>query len=223
MDIVDFVLQFFIFLIPGICSTLLYDSLNIRKERHYYIEILRLFFVSFISFAVVDLLICGITKLFHGLTWKPIDIVHQIGTKGLQIPIINVAVATGVAILFTGILVKARSGNWLFRFANKLHLTKRIDNQPVWEHAFDRNDIVVVRDKVTTNTYYGRVVAFSDNSEIRELILEDVYIYDQEGDRLYHTESVYLSRNHNEFTVETYNDQESYDSEKERGENDAKQ
>ena len=93
----------------------------------------------------------------------------------------------------------------------------------MWEHVFDRNDIVVVRDKVTTNTYYGRVVAFSDNSEIRELILEDVYVYDQEGDRLYHTESVYLSRNHNEFTVETYNDQESYDSEKERGENDAKQ
>lgn len=179
--------------------------------------------MSFISFAIVDLLIGGITKLFPCLTWKAIDIIHQIGTKGLQIPIINVAVATGIAILFTGVLVKARSGNWLFRFANMLHLTKRIDNQPVWEHVFDRNDIVVVRDKVTTNTYYGRVTAYSDNSEIRELILEDVYVFDQEGERLYHTESAYLSRNHNEFTVETYNDQESSDSEKEGGETNAGQ
>lgn len=223
MDIIEFVLQFFIFLIPGICSTLLYDSLNIRKERHYYIEILRLFFVSFISFAVVDLLICGITKLFPGLTWKPIDIVHQIGTKGLQIPIINVAVATGVAILFTGVLVKARSGNWLFWFANKLHLTKRIDNQPVWEHAFDENDNVVVRDKITTNTYYGKVSSYSDNSEIRELILEDVYVFDQDGERLYHANSVYLSRNHNEFTIETYDDHERTDTETEGGEENAEQ
>lgn len=87
-----------------------------------------------------------------------------------------------------------------------MKLTRRIDNQTVWEHVFDDNDVIVLRDSVTGNTYYGKVYSFSDNSENREIYFENVSVFDENSDFLYHAEKLYLSRVHNEFTIEIQDD-----------------
>lgn len=214
MDIFEFVQKFFLILLPGILGSYLYTSLNMQKEQHYYFEFLKMIMISFVSYLTTDALFGGIKKLFPCFIYNPIDIVHQIGAIDSAIPTANVIVSVLFAFVYACFLTKARYENWLFKIANKLRLTRRIDNQPVWEHFFDDNDVVVLRDLVTGNTYYGKVNSYSDNSENREIYFENVAVFDADSNFLYNAEKLYLSRTHNQFTVETQDD--SQDTEGER-------
>lgn len=206
MDIFEFVQKFFLFLLPGILGSYLYASLNVQKEQHYYFEFLKMIMISFVSYLLTDILFAGIKKLFPCFVYDSIDIVHQIGAAKAVIPTENVLVSIVFALILACILTKAGYENWLFRLANRLKLTRRIDNQTVWEHVFDDNDVIVLRDSVTGNTYYGKVYSFSDNSENREIYFENVSVFDERSDFLYHAEKLYLSRTHNEFTIEVQDD-----------------
>ena len=206
MDISELIQKFFLLLLPGILGSYLYASLNIQKEQHYYLEILKIIVISFISYVSADIVYGGIKKLFPCFIYTPIDIIHKIGSSETNIPTENVIASIIIALLLACILTKARYENWLFKLANKLNLTRRINNQTVWEHVFDDSDIVVLRDRITNNIYYGKVKSYSDNSENREIYFENVYVYDQYSNPLYHAENLYLSRAHNEFTVEIQDD-----------------
>lgn len=215
MDIFEFVQKFFLFLLPGILGSYLYGSLNVQKEQHYYFEFLKMIMVSFVSYLATDVLFWGIKKLFPCFIYAPIDIVHKIGSSEAVIPTANVLGAIILALILACIFTKARYENWLFKLANKLKLTRRIDNQTVWEHVFDDSDVVVLRDRITKNTYYGKVISYSDNSENREIYFENVRVFDELSNLLYHAEKLYLSRAHNEFTVEIQDDSQSEERENE--------
>lgn len=214
MDIFEFFQKFFVILLPGILGSYLYSTLNVQKEQHYYFEFLKIIMISFVSYLFIDIFFGGLKKLFPCFVLGSIDIIHQIGVSDSIIPTANVLASIVIALLLACLLTKARYENWLFRIANFLRLTRRIDNQTVWEHFFDDSDIVVLRDQVTKNTYYGKVHSYSDNSENREIYFENVYVFDEESAPLYHADKLYLSRLHNEFTVEIQNDSQSTKGEK---------
>lgn len=214
MDLCTFFQKFFVILLPGILGTYVYASLNVQKEQHYFFEILKMIMISFVSYLLTDMLFGTIKKFFPCFVCSPIDIIHQIGASNAVIPTANVLVSVLFAILFACLLTKAGYENWIFRIANKLRITRRIDNQTVWEHVFDDSDVVVLRDQITKNTYYGKVTSYSDNSENREIYFEDVYVFDEKSNPLYHAEKLYLSRAHNEFTVEILDDSQDTEGEK---------
>ena len=204
MELFDFIQKFFVFLLPGIIGIYLYSCLNVQKEQHYYFVFLKMIMLSFTSYFVTDCLFGLTNVLIPCFPWKAIDIIHHIGSMDITIETPNVITAIVVALLLSCIFTKATYNNWLFKAANKLKLTRRIDNQSVWEHVFDNDDIVVIRDSVTKNTYYGKVSSFSDNSTNREIYLDDVRVFDAESNPLYDAERVYLSRAHNEFVIEVF-------------------
>lgn len=206
MEIVEFFQKFFLILLPGIIGSYLYASLNVHKEQHYHFEILKMVMLSIVSYMSVDILFIGIKRLFPCFIFDSIDIIHQIVATDAVIPTANAFASIVFALIWACVLTKARYENWLFKFANKLKLTRRIDNQTVWEHVFDDSDVVVLRDQITNNIYYGKVVSFSDNSENREIYFENVTVFDEYAELLYHAEKLYLSRGHNEFTIEIQND-----------------
>lgn len=222
MDIFEFVQKFFLLLLPGILGSYLYASLNVQKEQHYYFEFLKIVMFSFVSYLVTDVLFWGVKALFPCFICAPIDIINKIGSAEVTIPTANVLVSIGFALILACVLTKARYENWLFRLANKLKLTRRIDNQTVWEHVFDDSNIVVLRDGITKNTYYGKVISYSDNSENREIYFGNVYVFDEHSNRLYHAEKLYLSRAHNEFTVEIQKDTQSVERENDNEPNQTK-
>ena len=69
---------------------------------------------------------------------------------------------------------------------------------------FDRQPWIVVRDYVTGNTYYGKVIKYSDGTETRELLLKEVSVWSK-ADGEYKMEEVYLSRLPSEFSIEIDN------------------
>ena len=202
MDILTILHKFFVILLPGTIGMLLYNKINVHKEQHYYFEFLKIITYSFFSFMVVDLVFAMIKHMFPCFIWAPTNILTQIGSDSVFIPEENVIAAIIVAVIIASFVTKMNYDNWLFKVANKLHLTYKLDNQPVWEHIFDEVDVVVLRDYITKNTYYGKVVSYSDNSDIREICFKDVYVYNENSDFLYHATKLYLSRGYNEFSIE---------------------
>lgn len=213
MNVFEFAQKFFLFFLPGILGSYLYASLNIQKEQHYYFEFLKMIMLSFVSFILTDMLFSIVKILFPCFIYGSIDIIHQIGAAEAVLPTANVLVSIIFALILACVLTKAGHENWLFKLANRMRVTRRIDNQTVWEHVFDNDDVIVMRDLVTGNTYYGKVYSFSDNSENREIYFENVYVYNQHSEFLYHAEKLYLSRVHNEFTIEIQDDTQSKEGE----------
>ena len=204
MEIVEFIQKFILLLLPGIIGVFLFDAINIRVQKHYYFEFLRILCFSIAAFCVSDGILWTIKKLFPCFILAPVNIIAQINAFAIEIPVSNEFIAIVTAIVLSGMLTKAHSTDLLFKIAYRLNLSRRVDNAPVWENAFNESSIVVIRDQVTKNTYYGRVDRISDNSDIRELLLHDVRVYNDESELLYHTKSVYMSRCQNEFTIEVF-------------------
>ena len=207
MEFIQFIQKFLIFLLPGIIGMFLYKTINIHKEQHYYFEFLKIIVLSFFSFLITDLLFGLIKIIFPCFIGESINIIKNIGSLQSEIPALNVGSSIIFAVILSCILTKAHYKNWIFKIANKLSLTRRVDNETVWEHVFDDKAVIVFRDYITKNTYYGAVQSFSDNSENRELYLKDVYVYNEYAEFLYHAEFLYLSRKHNEFCIELHDDQ----------------
>ena len=208
MSVLEFIQKYFIFLLPGIVGVLLYNKINIHKEQHYYLEFIKMILYSFVSFVFSDAMLLIVKKIFPCCIFSPINIIEYISSDNSSIPTANVILSICCDVIFACLLTKANYHNWIFIIANKLKLTRRIDNEAVWDHFFDTSSVVTFRDLVTGNTYYGSVVSYSDNSSNREIYFEDVYVYDKHSEFLYHAEGLYLSRMHNEFTVEIPNDKE---------------
>lgn len=202
MEILTFIQKFFVLLLPGTIGMLLYNKINVHKEQHYYFEFLKIIMYSYFSFLLVDVVFGAIKSVFPCFSWSPIHILNYIGSNDVLIPKENTIFAVICAILISFIITKMNYENWLFRIANKLSLTRRLDNEPVWEHIFDDTDIIVLRDYITKNIYYGQVVSYSDNSDIREIYFNDVYVYNENAKFLYHAIGLYLSRAYNEFSIE---------------------
>lgn len=207
MSVLEFVQKYLIFLLPGIIGVLLYNKINIHKEQHYYLEFIKMILYSFFSFLLSDLTAYLMPcQLLHS-TFSPINILKYIYSDKSELPTINIIFAILWALIISCILTKSNYNNWIFRIANKLKLTRRIDNEPVWEHFFDKGSIVNLRDLVTGNIYYGSVASFSDNCDNREIYFDDVYVYNDQAELLYHSTGLYLSRAHNEFILEIPDDE----------------
>ena len=120
----------------------------------------------------------------------------------IHLPTENVLAASIMGIMSVCLMTKAEYEDWIFHLANRLGLTNRADDKSVWDRVFDNGSVVTIRDMETTNTYYGEVYLFSDRGSQRELLLQDVDVYDNSSNFLYHMDFLYLSREHNRFTIE---------------------
>jgi hypothetical protein len=84
------------------------------------------------------------------------------------------------------------------RFLRFAGATKKYGDEDVWDFSFNAPDAwseyVYVRDYKNAKVFSGWVRAFSENENIRELLLRDVEVFDLEGRRLYASPLIYLGR-----------------------------
>jgi hypothetical protein len=97
------------------------------------------------------------------------------------------------------------SKNVLFRVSNRFKITNRTDNEDIWDELFDEQPWIIFRDYITKHTYWGRVRKVSDKKQEREIVLEEVTVYDENGEELYKMKQVYFCRNSSEFSIEIDN------------------
>jgi hypothetical protein len=93
----------------------------------------------------------------------------------------------------------------VFRVARTLRITDHYGDDDVWSYVMNSDDVewLFVRDHRVGLVYYGSPVVFSESDEKREILLDDVDVYSNaDGKKLYHIDSLYVSRQDSELTLE---------------------
>ena len=103
----------------------------------------------------------------------------------------------------------ALNKHWLNRLARVIGVSNKFGDLDVWARMFNSSDIVwvVVRDFNHDLAFDGWVNAFSDTYDTNELLLRDVKVYQSSSAQLlYELDSVYLTREKDELTIEISKD-----------------
>lgn len=135
----------------------------------------------------------------------PIDPLAALADQEAEIRWEQVLIASGIGVLlgFLGGYVHNFSlVNWLGRH---IRATKRGADEDVWQMFFDSKKVtwVLVRDHSRDLAYFGFVSYYSDSGDTRELALESVDVYTNDGgDSLYSCDAVYISRPSDQLSIE---------------------
>ena len=94
----------------------------------------------------------------------------------------------------------------LKRFLHRIGATRRYGDEDVWSYTFNLGDANVeyvhFRDVESGFVFAGWVNAYSQSEDLRELLLSDVILYDEEGNEISRPPVLYLSRSKNDIWVE---------------------
>lgn len=91
------------------------------------------------------------------------------------------------------------------KFAQKMRISKKYGDENLFTFYLESNEVVwvYIRDKENNLTYKGKVLSFSENDRIQEVVLEAVSVYRYEDSEfLYDISSVYLTKEQGKFVIE---------------------
>lgn len=206
MDISELTLKLIFVLIPGALASLLFEKLTIHKPWNSFK------FVSHsILFGVLAYLLTGIfIKFWNGIfdsNWKALGIMKNIASK--EIPFVEIGNASVTGIIL-GFISSAMDH---YKVINRLAIWLKISNKygdiNLYSHFLNSLyiDPVYFRDLKSNLTYHGLVEWYSENEEIREIVLTKVRVYyneskSEEITELYQLNYVYLSRSKDDILIE---------------------
>jgi hypothetical protein len=134
-----------------------------------------------------------------GHPFQLIDLAASEGQAVLSAAVADeIIFATLIGVLLAIIWVYAVNYKLLTRILQGIGATKKYGDEDVWDFTFNSSDPAVeyvhVRDFENRIVYAGWVSTFSESGKQRELVLRDVQVFDFEGNQLFETPRLYLSR-----------------------------
>lgn len=202
MTVFDFIERFILFVVPGFIGYSMFCYFTGKRYSSELFSIAYIFIISILAF------LCGNAMLLlincvPNINFQTVNVSQILSGDKQSLSTAGLVCAIFASAIIGLSAVGIYEHNLLFKFANKIKLTNKIDNTDVWDYLFYEQPWVVVKDYVTGNTYFGRVIRFSDteDNKPREMLLEDVSVYSS-TDGEYEIKQVYLSRNPSEFSIE---------------------
>ena len=174
-------LQILIFVLPGLLSAKLRDSLSAGRDR----SIAELFFdgllFTLFNWLIAQVVFAAFPALLS-VTTMPIEDTGLISTAINQLQIQG-GITVLIIAIFTGIVAGvAGNGDWYYRVLSKLRLTQRASSQDVWAQAFDTFRgkwlIVTLEDK---SRYRGWARFYSVTEGKPELFLSEAARVNDDG------------------------------------------
>lgn len=194
MQIDLLITQLAILFLPGIIWARL-DAQYALKAKASDVEfIIRAFMFGLASYAV--------TFVVYTILRRPFALVDlskatttSVVTRAIAVEIL---VATGIGFILAVLWIYAATYKWLTRFLQCIRATKTYGDEDVWDYTFNSRDPAVeyvhYRDLESKVVYAGWVSTFSETGKLRELVLRDVQVFNEEGEKLYETPLLYLAR-----------------------------
>jgi hypothetical protein len=189
-----FLIQLAILLLPGVLWAHLDAKFAAKTKPSQFEFLARALMFGLASYVVTYMIygLCG--KEFTIVDFTQVDkanvITHAIATQ--------IAAATGVGLILSLLWMYSVNYKLMVRFLQKIRATKRFGDEDVWDFVFNSSDpaseYVHVRDFSNKIVYAGWVNAFSETGRLRELILIKAQVFDFEGNLLFETPRVYISR-----------------------------
>jgi hypothetical protein len=206
MDISELTLKLIFLLIPGALASLIFEKLTIHKPWDSFKFISHSFLFGVLAYLLSDWFISTMNSVFH-LQWTQLKIFNNLDDK--NIPIKGIGRATVCGIVLGLVCSAADHYKVVNRFAAWLHVSGKFGDINLYTHFLNSPNVQVIyfRDLKSNLTYHGLVESFSENDEIKEVVLRNVTVYYNEGKlngpvELYRLNSVYLSRPTDDVLIE---------------------
>jgi hypothetical protein len=213
MQITELVWNLYLLLLPGVVSTLMLRYVSTNKQYSIFEFVIYSSVLGIGTFVIMELF-CSLYWAFLGIFNKSIltefglnlNIGNNLFNGQKSLNKIEMFISFLLAIpfgFFWGIILSSKIVIRIFQY---LKLTTRYGDNDVWSFYLNSPDTewIYVHNKKTSLTYFGKIRAFSDSTEKRELLLEDVIVYESETwSERYQSNAVFLELNSYDFVIET--------------------
>jgi len=207
MDISALVIRLVFLLLPGALGTGLYWKLKGRTERKDWEDLLEVVIFSLLSYAIYGLIV----KLIN---WKwnsdvQFTALQAFLNEKVSVRWEDILASSIIGLLLAFIAAYSYQFKAINKFGKLVRATTRFGEEDVWDFLHRSKQMrgawVVVRDHKIGLYYSCWIQAFSDSGKERELLLREVNAYDNaSAEWQYKTEVMYLSRKHDDLTIETW-------------------
>lgn len=177
------------------------DARWITREKDNTLFVIKSFVYGTISYVALF----GIThlllghKLFGGVSAISIAFAESIPPQA-------VLYATFLAIILSVAHIYIETYKVIARGLHFLNATTKFGDEDVWDYVFQSQDAAAeyihFRDFENQYVYSGWVMMFSARSGLRELVLEDVEVHNFDGEFLYRSPRIYISRDNSPMFIE---------------------
>ena len=217
MDISDVLSRVVILTFPGIICNLLYGILKNRDTRKDWEDFLQILVFSVTSYLIYAFIL-SVRNFFIGnrfsFDFSPLNVFLDPDPTINWLQIVYISLFGVVLAFIASYFYKNR---WITRFGFWIRVTRKHSDEDVWADFFEVADTkwVLVRDHKQNLTYYGWVQHYSMSEKEREIMLGEVSIHKgatgEPGDTIYCRDSIYLSREKYDLTIEMIGDYKNAD------------
>jgi hypothetical protein len=200
MEISALTLKLIILLTPGILATTIYKRLTIRhKEQSDFMFVVISIMFGMFSYLILQI-INYLISLAKNICSKTIEEYETIKTfsdlsNGNSIPYSEVIWACIISIILGFLISKLDHSKLINTFARKWNISNKYGDENLYSYFLNSPDVNWVYVRVIENslTYLGWVESFSETIENKEIVLNQVTVYDYpDSKKMYEIERIYL-------------------------------
>jgi hypothetical protein len=200
MNLSEFAFRIIFIFIPGLIAFNIISKLTFHKDFKASDILLGSLTYGFVCYLIYYFMCVIINKLtfFHTQNFY---FGESLTNPQAKLNFQEIAVVTLLAVPIGLILAALINHNVLFKLANKLMISDKLDEISLWNKVFDSslNHWIVIRDIQNDLMYRGWVDSFSDGLDKNEILLRDVEVYrNSEQGVLYSVPGLYISFNKDE-------------------------
>ena len=238
MDLSAFVIRIAFLALPGLLASALYRKARGRITKKPWEDFLEVMIFSLMSYLLLALVIsCNnyIRKNQNKTTvikadsetnpevsnntdykcWPELTIFNAFCDDKVALNWQEIGYASIIGLILAGIASYIHSYNAITWLLRKIRATRRVADEDIWElfhNSRKADDWLFIRDHKLNLVYFGCITFFSDSEKDRELVIEDVSVFDENSKLLYECPGLYISRNEFDLTMELRNNKQAKDS-----------
>lgn len=189
MNLGDLAFRLILILFPGIIATLLYRRLIIKKKWESIDIGLNTLLFGILSYLILQLIYL-VLKKGELIIWQRLQ-------DDQAVPYLEILWASLTSIISTGIFAAIVNKKWINIFANWAGISNKYgEDNLFYIYLSDKNlSEVHVKDPTNNLIYTGYVRYYSEEEGVREIVLEDVDLYEYNtAEHVNSLKSVYISR-----------------------------
>ena len=198
-------------LLPGIIATIISDKLTSHSKWDPFKFGLYALVLGVVSYVLLQILVYGynILKAFSisAVNWQHLNIWGSALNGGRNIEPWELCVAFLLSVpvaFFASWLINYKLFN---KLAQKLGVSNKFGDENLFSYYLNAHEIdwVYLREPARGLTYQGRIVSFSENEKIHEIVLSNVSVYgesDGSMQLLYKLPTMYICKECGQLTIE---------------------
>jgi hypothetical protein len=194
MEISYLVFELALIFIPGFIWMKIHRRYGSKSEQKQFDLILNTFIFGVLSYAVLYVI-----YWFFGYRLQLFDLDVQNKKLFFQPNVfVEIFLASIIAVICGIITLYVENYKCFTKFVQLIGATHTFGGEDLWDYVFSlpikNSDLVHFRDFEQRVTYSGLVAAYSESEKLRELILDEVKVFDFEGTKMYEMSRMYLAR-----------------------------